>query len=82
MPSYSLTGLIFRSDCSAAERAELFSRRFQVIFFSVKNLRKVGDPSILARGAFVEWIHSEGHTLLRPLNHEERDLAMGFPSWS
>jgi len=43
-------------------------------------LRTLGSEAIKLRGAVAELIHCHGgDAFLRPLNGDERDLALGFP---
>ncbi len=79
LSSYSTTGLVYNSECSAEERSLIIDGCKKGVFVSVKDLRTVGASCIKVRGALVDRIHFSGHHLLRPLHHGERELAMGFP---
>ena len=46
-----------------------------------KSMRQTGSADHSSRSDLCNWIHSEGgDKYLRPLNADERDLALGFPS--
>ena len=78
---YSLRGLAYNTSASAADLQAIRDW----VPRSVDNipsaaLRKAGTPGQRARGSLVDWIHLEGgHRILRPLLHDERDRALGFP---
>ena len=45
------------------------------------NLRELGSAGNRARAELCKWIHLDGNSeYLRPLDADERDMAMGFPA--
>ena len=77
---YDEHGLVYRPDAPPAilKKIEGFVEGMRS---NDRDLRSRGSAVHSARSELCKWIHSDGGSkYLRPLNADERDLALGFPA--
>ena len=83
LSSYSTRGLLFKSSASPSQLEDIMARSAKHILIPSKDIRVPGSRSCRLRGELVDWIHTQdGSSILRPLNHSERDRLLGFPAGS
>ena len=77
---YGEHGLVYRPD-ALSEVLRKIEGLVEGMRSNDRGFKKAGTAVHSARSDLCKWIHAEGgYKYLRPLNADERDLAMGFPA--
>ena len=79
--SYTEQGLVYRPDAPSEVLGQIRRFVYDTIRMKDPNLRESGSAGNKARSELCRWIHGGGNSrYFRPLDADERDLALGFPS--